>query len=205
MKRIAFGLVVLVLAGCGTAVEGAPGVSGQETVLATETTDAKSPAEPNTKPPPIVLVNAAGKQIARPGSSCVNYTDPVTGEGVGGCGDVGVDALRPGSLTVVHPGDTVLLLLAGAFAQGDGGVTVRPLGCRNRETASFGLRQGMSETHWEAPSEPGAYELDVFTNFGSNDGRRGDVSGTLGILVDADRDYALLHHPDRFAVCPFGG
>jgi hypothetical protein len=203
MKRIAIALSVCFLAGCGAAVEGTGlAGSGEETVPAetTKTTD-----EPNTAPPLIVLVNAAGKQIATAGSSCVDYADPVTGEGVGRCGDVGADSLHPSSLTIVHPGDTVLLLLAGAFAKGDGSVTVRPLGCRDRETTTFGLRRGVSETRWEAAVEPGAYELDVFTNFGSNDGRQGDVSGTLGVLVDSERAYAVLDHPESFAVCPFAG
>jgi hypothetical protein len=40
------------------------------------------------------------------------------------------------------------------------------------------------ETAWRVHLEPGAYDLDVFANFGAPDGRTGDVSGSLGVLVD---------------------
>jgi hypothetical protein len=202
MRRLSVLLLALAVAGCGTAVEtGVPASSGQESVPVAPTAEEMGVDESKATPPLLVLVNAAGKQIAAHGSSCVQYTDPSTGEGVGVCGDT--PTIHPDALTVAHPGEFVMILLAGAFVTDGGLVTVRPLGCSDKESVTFPLVQGASVTHWHVDLEPGAYELDVSAQFGSNDGRTGDVTGSLGLLVDADRTHEILPVPATFAVCPF--
>jgi hypothetical protein len=61
----------------------------------------------------------------------------------------------------------------------------------------------MSETHWQVNLDPGAYEVDVFARFASNDGRKGDVSGSLGLLVDPERTPEIIPMDASLALCPF--
>jgi hypothetical protein len=94
------------------------------------------------------------------------------------------------------------VLLAGAHVTGDGLVVIRPLGCANKEVGTFELPAGEPGAVSRIDLDPGAYQLDVFARFASNDGRHGDLSGALGILVDPDQKRDIL--PARlFPVCQF--
>jgi hypothetical protein len=185
----------------GVEQTGAPGASGEESVPAD--TSAKTVAdEPKTEPPPILLVSAAGKQIAAEGSSCVQYTDPTTGQGTGVCADVAGPS-HPDSLSIVHPGEGLVILLADGYVTDEGSVSVQPLGCSENVIREFDLALGMSGTHTRVDLDPGAYQLDVFARFQTNDGRSGDVSGTIGLLVDPDRAQKVIPADARFDVCQF--
>jgi hypothetical protein len=200
MRRFPVLLIALLAAGCGTAAgTGAPGSSGEDSPVTT--IGVKGVDESKVKPPPLMLVSAAGKQTGVPGSSCVQYTDPSSGQGVGLCTDMPL--VHPDDLSVIHPGERVIILLAGAFVTDEGSVSVRPLGCTKQETLAFDLARGTSETHWQVELEPGSYELDVFARFRSNDGREGDLNGSLGLLVDADRAHEIVPVDVGLAVCPF--
>jgi hypothetical protein len=194
--------LALVAAGCGVATEtGAPGSSGEETLPAETSKLIPTLNEANLRPPGIILASPSGKQEATLGSSCVQYLDPASGQGTGVCSDVG-GPLHPDLISLVRRGEDTLVILAGASAEG-GSVTVRPFGCTDQETLVFDLEDGADTTRWRVELEPGAYQLDVFTRFETADGRSGDVSGSLGILVldsDARRIVASKRRP---AVCPF--
>jgi hypothetical protein len=176
--RPAFSLLAsaLVLAGCGA--------GKQRGGDAASTSQAS-----NTKAPPIVLESAAGRQEAVPGSSCVS-----SGDGVIGCSDAG--RLSPESLSIVRPGEEVRIFVEDADVvrsdgcmedehEGEciGTAAVRELGCKERAVAKILLAPGPVTT-WSVDLAPGAYEIDVFAYFVAADGRGGDVSGWLGLLVD---------------------
>jgi hypothetical protein len=196
-------LATLVIAGCGVATNesGAPASSGEESLPAETSKPIPTLDEANLRPPPIVLVSTAGKQEATRGSACVQYADPASGEGAGACSDV-AGPLHPERISIVRRGETTLVIVAGASTR-EGSVTVRPLGCADRQTLGFDLASGTDETRWRVDLEPGAYQLDVFTRFETTDGRSGDVSGSLGILVGDSDARRIVPATAGLAVCPF--
>ena len=183
----------LAAAGCGAGAEtgggGAPTVS-----VSAEEVDTSAAAEAgHTTPPPIVLESDAGRQTAVPGSFCVDYTDEAAGQAVGACGDSG--PITPERLSTIRRGEKVRIVLEhadvtrpeGCVSEEEqgciGSVAVHPLGCERKTVAEIPLALG-PETTWRVDLEPGTYELDVFAYFDAQDGRTGDVSGSLGVLVD---------------------
>ncbi|HYY33075.1 MAG TPA: hypothetical protein VE693_05755 [Gaiellaceae bacterium] len=204
-------LFLVAACGCGVTQEtGGPAssesaVSGEETAPATTTVDEPAPDDSKARPPPIILISQAGKQLATPGSSCVQYTDPDTSQGMGVCSDM-AGPLHPDQLSIIHAGEPLLVVLGGAFVTGEGTVSVNFLGCPEKNLRELALTNGMSETHFRLIDlEPGAYQLDVFARFGTNDGRQGDLSGTLGLLIDPDRAPEIIPTRAGLAVCPFSG
>ena len=203
MRLLLLCLSALAVAGCGAATT-APGSSGESPTLpqppvATET------RQPDLTPPPIFLISAAGKQRAAQGSSCVEYTNLATGESSGQCGDVG-GPVRPRAVTVVQPGENVIVTIPVATLEKDSAITIRPLGCTDRETEKLDFPQN-GELHWPVDLEPGAYELDAFAMFDLSDGLSGDTSGTLGLLVGGgpkEHDYrGIVALDETLAVCRF--
>jgi hypothetical protein len=193
---------VFALTGCGQADEMAGMAPAESTRDVTE-------PEPEPKaegPPDVVLASEAGRQVGVVGSYCVE--NPA--EGYGAC----ADGTRPAAkrANVVAPGETVTFLLDGARAVRAPGcrsrdhscvgeAQVSPAGCRAATVARVGFERG-SETRWRVNLEPGAYELQVFVNFEADDGRSGDVSVALGLLVDPDAEPAVVPMPASAAVCP---
>jgi hypothetical protein len=184
--------VALVTAGCGQAGGEAPGagtaVSGTATL---ERSKGSEPPASATRPPPIVLVSEAGQQAAVIGSFCVDNPEA----GVGVCSD-GI-APRPKEMTVVRPGDEVVIRLVGARATRSadchmrdssciGEAHVTPLGCPEQQPLVRIFLDRGAETTWRVALEPGEYELPVFVYFETDDGRSGDVSGVLGLRVDPE-------------------
>ena len=100
MKRVPVLVLALVLAACGSTAErtGVPASSGRESVPV-ETYGPTTPVhESKLKPPQILLRNNVGEeQEAVAGSSCVDYVDPASGQGVGVCGDS--PAVHPNAIT----------------------------------------------------------------------------------------------------------
>ena len=182
--------LALALAGCGAAEQ-------QRGGAAASTSQAS-----NTESPPIVLESAAGRQDAVPGSSCVS-----SGDGVIGCGYAG--RFSPESLSTVRPGEEIRILLEDADVvrsdgcmddehEGEciGTAVVRPLGCKERTVARILLAPGPVTT-WNVELAPGAYEIDVFAYFVAADGRGGDVSGWLGLLVDETAPLEIVPAPEH--------
>jgi hypothetical protein len=201
VTRFSLLVLVLVIAGCGAETEGAgvPASSGAESQALPVETAPQSPTqeEPELEPPTILLISPAGKQPAAHGSYCMTG-----GLSSGVCADM-AGPIHPEEMSVLHPGDRAIVALAGAFEMDEGSAVVRPLGCQDKETLSFDLTPGMSETHWRVQLEPGAYQLDVFTRFHSNDGRNGDVSGSLGLLIESAGPPRTVPVDLDLAVCPF--
>jgi hypothetical protein len=215
MRLVVLALGIALLAvGCGSS-----GGAGSGDAAAPATSESKSsgggvvpeggqvgtepdPASDGTKPPPIVLVSDAGRQVGVTGSFCVD--DPV--KGVGTC----ADGLAPAAerLTVVRPGDRVVFRVEGARAVRDrdchardlsciGEVHVTRPGCPETPLARVFLERGHG-TAWQVALEPGDYELQVFVYFGGDDGRSGDVSAAFGLRVDPEADREVVPaKPDR--------
>lgn len=168
-----------------------PVSSGSESVPAQTYVEPTPVDESDLKPPRIVL-RAVDEQKAVEGSFCIEYSDPQSGYGSASCGDSG--PVHPKAVSVVMPGDEVTFLFEGADIVRSSGchsddeqdcigsVSVRPLGCEDREVERIPLALG-PETAWTVDLEAGAYELDVFGYFESELGATGDVSGSLGLLV----------------------
>lgn len=198
-----FCLSAFALAGCGAATT-APGSSGESPTLP-QPPIATEAREPDLAPPPVFLVSEAGKQRAAQSSSCIQYTNLATGQDSGRCSDVG-GPVRPRAMTVVQPGDNVIVTIPVATLEKDSAITIRPLGCVDRETTKLDFPE-TGALHWPVDLEPGAYELDVFALFDLGDGLSGDTSGTLGLLVGGgpkEYDYkGIVALDETLAVCPF--
>jgi hypothetical protein len=160
------------------------------------------------RPPRVVLESGAGRQEAVQGSFCVTKVNE-SGQGQGVCGDSPFQ--HPKELNVVQPHEEVMIDLTDAAAvdRPEGcspacpsTVTVHPLGCGpDRAVTDFELVS--AKTAWTVDLEPGAYELAVFAYFETQDGRTGDTSGVLGLLVDSERQPAVIPIDKAWAVCPF--
>jgi hypothetical protein len=159
------------------------------------------------EPPPVVLESEAGRQVGVRGSYCV--TNAEAGQGI--C----VDTMRPEATqaSIVRPGEVVTIALDGARAvKGEGchsrdtscvgEMTVSPAGCKAKTgmAARLFLERG-SEMEWRVDFPPGAYELQLFFYFDSDDGRTGDGSAALGLLVDPSAEQEIVPMPAAAAVC----
>jgi len=197
MRLLPLLLATLFLGACGSAVEtqNLPASSGPTE----EGPTTPAVAKPNTRPPAIVLVSEAGKQVAVAGSSCVTYTDPDTGEGSGVCSDSTWP--HPTKVSVVRPGETVSVLLSGATVDEEGSVGVLPLGCEHDVLRTIDLPAGKQSTAFPVDLDPGAYELYVFARFKADDGRSGDASGSVGLLVDEDASVGIEPSPAPSSNC----
>ena len=200
-------VLVLVLAGCGSAEQPGGRAGSISRAPDTGTSPAVDEMHPGD-PPPIVLESAAGRQEAVPGSSCVSYPDPGSDDVViGSCSIAG--RFSPESLSTVRPGDVIHILLEGAeVVRSDGCVddqhegecigtaAVLPLGCKEKAVMTIPLARGPVTT-WKVELDSGAYELAVSAYFSAPDGRGGDVSGSLGLLVDETAALEVVPAPEH--------
>ncbi len=197
----ALAAIALVLAGCGQAGESA----GAEPIESTKESSPEPPVE-DQGPPDVLLESGAGRQVGVVGSHCVEDL----AAGFGKC----ADGTRPEAkrASVVRPGETITLALDGARAVKAKGchsrdascigeARVAPAGCKSVGVARVFLERG-PETKWRADLEPGAYELQVFVYFEADDGRTGDVSAALGLVVHPDAERRIVPMPAAAAVCP---
>jgi hypothetical protein len=172
--RIVFALALAaVVAGCG-----ATHAAQQRTFTryVTETVgDAGDPLAKRAVPPLLRLHARAGVQRAVQGSSCVNYTDPKSGEGTGVCSDTPFPT--PRRLSVVRPGEHVRFELAGnrGFA-----IDVRSLGCVKHALTTFRVGR---DGRWTVALRPGLYALVVHVRNFRIGARDGDTSGGVGLWV----------------------
>ena len=153
------------------------------------------------RPPPILLESRAGVQRAVQESYCVSEVRDTGGTGV--CADT--PDLRPRRLSVVRPGEVVSIALPGAtIVRRDptchprcaAGAAVFRLGRRKTLVGRF--RLSGERTRWLVRLRPGAYEVEVFVGlFRTSDGRSGDTSGSLGILVSRTQPRRIVPAPAR--------
>jgi hypothetical protein len=209
VRLIPLVLVALIVAACGSASGevGTPASSDPvvETTVPSETVPvAEDPLKDKLKPPAIVLKSRAGEQHATQGSYCVDFVDQQTGTGQGVCAD-SAGPITPARVSDVNAGEEVTLLLEDAILRTESTVVIRPRGCDTTETASLLWKADTRELPWEVSLDPGAYQIDVFAVFKADDGRAGDVSGSLGLnVVGSGLDVALNVRPvDRsLRACP---
>jgi hypothetical protein len=213
MRLVPLLLLVLLVAACGSSVEetGVPASSGPSEESAegsgTATGSGQVPApadESNPKPPPILLLYQGQEQEAVSGSYCVDDVDEQTGQASGICADSAAP-IFPDAVTSVAFGDRVLFVLPKAVFKPDSLVTVRPLGCTDQVVEEIALEPGTGKHPWKVELDHGAYQLDVFARFEADDGRSGDVSGSLGLTVAGPKKWDALGvrdiHP-AMEVCP---
>jgi hypothetical protein len=209
VKFFAALLAGLALAGCGeatreTAVPASSGPTEPSGVTETSSgaaetsTGVTETSTPPVRPPEIVLASAAGKQIALLGSYCVTATDESTGQSQGLCADSMWP--HPKRVSVVHPGDSVSVVLSDANVRKDGSVTVLPLGCEHTVVKTIPLTPGQQSTAFAVDLDPGAYELQVFAPFKAA-ASSGDVSGALGLVVAPDAPATIDAGPPRRSGC----
>jgi hypothetical protein len=113
----------------------------------------------------------------------------------------------PEAVTSVAPGDRVAFVLPEAMFKPDSIVTIRPLGCSDRTVGTITLEPGTGEHRWRVDLEHGAYQLAVFARFRADDGRTGDVSGSLGLTVAGPKKWDALGVSAvrrSMQVCAFG-
>jgi hypothetical protein len=145
----------------------------------------------NFNPPRVVMTSVAGRQQAVRGSSCITVP---TGTGfVTACGDT--PDVEPRWLSVVRPKEHITLRVRAKKV--DGAFYVHPRGCERRITATFKIKH--PQRRWVVHLRPGRYELSFFLNFLTADGRFGDTSGTLGLLVSRTRDLELIPAGDSLS------
>jgi hypothetical protein len=195
VRGLLVALALLLSAGCGAEERSSGGsaATAEPGESAPAPTVAEADAEEPTKPPRIVLVSGAGRQAAVRGSYCVD--DPARGVGV--CADIA--PMTPEELSVVRPGETVAISLGGAEVT-SGGITIRTLACEKRPADELELPPGET-ARFPLDLPPGQYELLVFVTFEAADGRSGDVSGSLGLLVDERAPQEIVPLPDAFVGC----
>ena len=188
-----------VLTGCG-AVDVLSGESPASTSQVPETATSPPLAEAErTKPPEIVLESDAGRQVAVGGGFCVTYVDEESGQGTGLCTDM--EQPSPEQLSTVRPGEEIAILVE--ESEVDGRAIVRRLGCDRPALARIPLGPGAATT-WQVDLAPGAYELELFLTFETADGRSGDTSAALGMLVDANAPLEIVPVPTGPVDCPAG-
>jgi hypothetical protein len=193
MRLVPVLLVVLVLAGCGSAARS----SGEDVSVQAPPAETDS-RESESKPPQILLVSGRGTQKAVQGSYCI------TGNVVGMCADMAYP-LAPESVSVVQPSGQVTIVLPGATLMKESIATVRPLGCFDQETKTIELPES-GELKWQVDIDSGAYQIDVFARFEADDGRRGDTSGALGLVVSGAKSgdaLGVIGIKPSLAVCAF--
>jgi hypothetical protein len=171
MRLLPLLLATLLLGACGTASEtqDLPASSNATETAPTAPTTAVAP-----RPPAIVLVSAAGKQNAVLGTYCLS------GAGTGVCADSA--PTHPEEASVVPAAEHLSLLLVDGSPDGKWMVTVRRLGCERTEVATL---DAASDEAFSLEVEPGDYQLDVTVRFKHGPGgTTGDVSGSVGLVVD---------------------
>jgi hypothetical protein len=197
MRRLGF-LLALPLVLAATACGGASPTASDSGVAAGPTTTQKQKNLPDEspRPPKLLLESGAGSQEAVPGSSCI------TGQGAAICSDTAY--AHPKQLSIVRPGEVITVSLEHAQvvrAEGCnvgrerdciGAIRVHPLGCEKLVAYTISLEPGKA-TRWRVAVPPGAYELETFAYFESDDGRtNGDASGSFGLYVDSSRSAEVV-------------
>lgn len=194
MRRLSL-LTALVLAGCGTVAEGTPLPASSTPTEPAGVTEATAPP---VQPPEIFLTSAAGKQVSMQGSYCIVALES-SGQSNGRCVDGAWP--HPERVTVVGPGERVSVALSYGWVRREGMISVLPLGCERTVLDTMQLDREAQATTFAVDLEPGAYELQVFARFKSDDGRTGDASGGLGLIVAPDALQAIEPGPPRRSNC----
>jgi hypothetical protein len=144
----------------------------------------------NYSPPPLVLLSEGGRQRAAQESYCISVPGGATL-----CAD-SPPGIEPRWLSVVRPKEHVTIRVRGATTA-DGSVYVHPRGCERGFVQTFKIKRPTKR--WVVHLDPGRYELSVFARFTMGDGRAGDTSGQLGLLVSMTRVQELIPVNDNLA------
>jgi hypothetical protein len=174
MRALAVVLAAAAASGCTASSHSAGSATITQTLTRT-VGDVGDPLAKRAVAPPLLLRTRAGVVRATKGSSCVQYTNPDTGEGTGVCADTPYPA--PQQLVIVRPKERVQLVLRGGrgFL-----VEVHRFGCERRAIARVRIAPA---GRWRVALHPGLYELLVHVQKFELGRREGDVSGGLGLWV----------------------
>jgi hypothetical protein len=117
------------------------------------------------------------------------------GTGVTLCADMADDP-EPRWLSVVRPGERITIRLR-KTTSAEGQVFVYARGCEDRP-ARRSFEIAGRKTTWVVPRWFGSkrFELSLWFEFATVDGRRGDTEASLGMLVSKTRDRALVRNRD---------
>jgi hypothetical protein len=104
---------------------------------------------------------------------------------------------EPDWLSVVRPKEWVDIRVRRS-ATARGVVLVYAGGCEDQIIDTFNIRK--PTTRWHVGLDPGRYELEVrISEFEAIDGRFGDTSATLGLVVSENRTQRLVPARDKLA------
>lgn len=151
-------------------------------------------------PPPIVLSASAGEQRGLTGSYCAGRCQSFV------CVDSTAD--RGTWYTVVHPGDEVVFSMPAGTLMG-GGALCNPdcpptlyISEFCESPMTYLTSMPLQEDHaWRVSLPPGSYVLSAQSHFTGDDGSHGSTSSHFGLIVDPQRDRAIVPPSDPPAQC----
>jgi hypothetical protein len=146
------------------------------------------------RPPVVVLRSKSPRQRGVWGTFCVRMPPNEDGQFVVLCADAADDP-EPRRLSVVRPGERIVIRLR-KTESASGEVSVYARGCENQSAhrRSFAIRG--QRTTWVVPRWFGSkrFELSLWFEFETVDGRSGSTEASLGILVSKTRDRGLVRN-----------
>lgn len=147
------------------------------------------------RPPIVNLVSESPRQRGVWGTFCVAMPPNEDVPGPVLCADAADDP-EPRWLSVVRPGERLTIRLR-KTTSAEGEVFVYARGCEDRP-ARRGFEIAGRKTTWVVPRWFGSkrFELSLWFEFATVDGRRGDTGASLGLLVSKTRDRALVRNRD---------
>jgi hypothetical protein len=148
------------------------------------------------RPPVISLRSKSPRQRGVWGTFCVTMPPNKDGVSVSLCADAADDP-EPRWLSVVRPGERIVIWLR-KTTSASGTVFVYARGCEDRPARRTFKITGR-RTAWVVPPGFGAksFELSLWFEFTTTDGRYGDTEAALGILVSNTRERDLVPNRNR--------
>jgi hypothetical protein len=156
-----------------------------------------------TEPPTFTLTSLAGEQVGANGSYCGGPADPSCGFG---CADRAYAAVQ---FTIVHPGDELTIsmpagkLVPGPHCNPECPPTWRLQAiCPRRAEVDAAF---VEDVAFRVEVSAGLYTLIADSHLEGDEGWAGSSSGVFGLIVDADRDRAIVPADSVSTACASAG